>query len=116
MLKYLKQDWPSIVIYLAAGQVLLSANVNSLGWQFWAIYGLFVLHAYWIRTSEFSRYFQDSIEKCNNCVYMKNWSDAMFDDFRKKYNGLIDNELKQLSSATSTPEDTNQHDAKPPSP
>ena len=112
MLKYLKQDWPSIVIYLAAGQVLLSANVNSLGWQFWAIYGLFVLHAYWIRTSEFSAHYETHIANCERCEKTMFTKQQIEDAIKRQF----DQPLKPPFSVTSTPADTNQHDAKPPSP
>jgi len=105
MLKYLKQDWPSLVIYLAAGQVLLSADVNSLGWQFWAIYGLFVLHGYWIRSSEQvgKQIKQEDIDK-----YIERLNESI--------KRQPDRPLKPPFSATSAPADTNPHDAKPPLP
>ena len=123
MLKYLKQDWPSLVIYLAAGQVLLSADVNSLGWQFWAIYGLFVLHGYWIRSSEFSAHYETHIANCERCERTlqvgKQIKQEDIDKYIERLNESIkrqpDRPLKPPFSAPSTPADTNQHDAKPPS-
>ena len=112
MLNALKQDWPLLCIYFAASYVLTSANVNPPDWQFFAIFVLFVLHGYWIRSSEFSAHYETHIANCERCEKTMFTKQQIEDAIKRQF----DQPLKPPFSVTSTPADTNQHDAKPPSP
>ena len=108
MLNKLKPHLLPMAIYIAMGQVLYSGGIYIITWQWWAVYVLLVTFHIGISGAEFDRHFHEQMERCNQCMYMKNWHDAMFDDFRKQAG------IMPPSSAPSVPEDTSPHDPKPP--
>ena len=108
MFNKLKPHLLPLAIYFAMGQVLYSVGIDVTDWQWWAVYLLLMTLHIGISNAEFDRHFHEQMERCEQCVYQKNWHDAMFADFRKQVG------LTPPSSAQSVPEDTSPHAPKPP--
>lgn len=103
MLKYLKEDWLGLLIYLALGFVMLSADLTIVTWQYWAILALMVAGNNWYRAYEFNKH----MKACDQCPYRN----------KQRYEELLKGcNIMPPFSDSSAPEGTSPHDPKLPQP